>query len=495
MRPQSSPSWPTWPALTWRTALLCGPLLLVIFTAVDSFQNFRSHERRVAASNTIFGLLAEVNQIFADLEGAESAKRGYLLTGGSLYMSRYDGLVHNLERDFRAAASHAEALPEGQERLERLQTLCSAKVAEMNKTIARFQSDGLPAALAVMQEDSAGHHMDQIRDELAALIADATKLREAHRDESLAQAKRTNLIVASVCTLMLLLLALATFMIERDQQIQRRYLSRIRSLNQTLEEKVIDRTQALEETNRELEAFCYSVSHDLRAPLRSVDGFAKILARDYVGRPLDQRAKDLMARMSAATVRMGQLIDDLLNLSRIARGGIQPTEFNLSAVAESVVEALRAQEPARQMEVSIEPELHIRGDPRLLQVALENLFGNAWKFTRQQAPARIAFGREAPDGPFFVRDNGVGFDMAYSKQLFVPFQRLHRDSEFEGTGIGLATVERVIHSHGGRIWAESQPGLGATFHFTLETERRSTFDESRVDFTGGGQSGRRVAHA
>jgi light-regulated signal transduction histidine kinase (bacteriophytochrome) len=228
-----------------------------------------------------------------------------------------------------------------------------------------------------------------------------------------------------------------------------------------------------------------------------VDGFAKILARDYTGKQLDARADDLMLRMSTSTIRMGQLIDDLLNLSRIARGEIEPSSVDLSEIAAEVARELASQNPGRQVEVAIAPDARVLGDARLLRLAIENLFGNAWKFTRDQEHPRLEFGQSpSPDeAGFFVRDNGVGFDMAHSAQLFVPFQRLHSDAEFEGTGIGLGTVQRVIHSHGGRIWAESTPGAGATFYFTIATQRRPVFDQSTAHLNGGGQSRRRVAHA
>jgi light-regulated signal transduction histidine kinase (bacteriophytochrome) len=162
-----------------------------------------------------------------------------------------------------------------------------------------------------------------------------------------------------------------------------------------------------------------------------------------------------------------------------------------------VAHEIAAQNPGRQVDVSVTPGLSVHGDARLIRVALENLFGNAWKFTRHQTQPRLSLGQSetAEGNAFFVRDNGVGFDMAHSAQLFVPFQRLHRDSEFEGTGIGLATVQRVIQCHGGRIWAESAPGAGATFFFTIPTERRTVLDQSEADLDGGGQRGRRTAHA
>jgi light-regulated signal transduction histidine kinase (bacteriophytochrome) len=338
--------------------------------------------------------------------------------------------------------------------------------------------------------------MAQIRTEINEFVREAYTESQARRDESTAATTRTTAIVTVGASILFLLLAVTTFLIERDQQRQRVDAFQIQELNQSLEARVLERTQALEVANRELEAFCYSVSHDLRAPLRSVEGFAAILTRDYVDRPLDAKANDLMRRMSASTIRMGQLIDDLLNLSRIARGTIEPSIVDLSALAATVTQDLGSQNPGRPLEVSIEPKLLVQGDLRLLRVALENLFGNAWKFTRNKAQARIEFGRlQGPEGTaFFVRDNGVGFDMAHAQQLFVPFQRLHSDSDFEGTGIGLATVQRVIHSHMGRIWAESNPGSGATFYFTIQTEQRGELDRKETDLNGGGQSGRRITH-
>jgi len=493
------PRRPRW--LTWRTALLCAPLLLVIWIGAASSRNLKSFKLRLAGSDRIFKAISSSTELFSQLQDAESGKRGYLLTGQESFLAPYHTAVAGIDQSFRDLFESAQEIPDGAQRLRRLKKLSEAKIAEMQKAIDLFRTTGLPAALEVVEDDAAQHHMAQIRAELGAFIDAAYQARAVKRDNSLIATSRTNLIVTWGAVGLFLLLAFATILIERDQQKQRLDGLRIQELNETLENRVLDRTRALEEANRELESFCYSVSHDLRAPLRSVEGFAKILARDYTGKQLDARADDLMRRMSTSTIRMGQLIDDLLNLSRIARGGIEPSMVDLSELASTVVQELAVQHPGRQVEVSIAPEVHVRGDPRLLRVALENLFGNAWKFTRDQAHPRLEFGQLASldhvgeMAAFFVRDNGAGFDMAHSAQLFVPFQRLHSDSEFEGTGIGLATVARVIQCHGGRIWAESSPGLGATFYFTIATERRSGFDQNKADFNGGGQSGRRVAHA
>ena len=233
------------------------------------------------------------------------------------------------------------------------------------------------------------------------------------------------------------------------------------------------REAALSELNRELEAFSYSVSHDLRAPLRGVTGFSQALLEEHAEQ-LDESGRHYLARIQSAAERMGELIDDLLELSRLSRKPVNPTRVDLSELAREVMQRLKEREPERTVEVSIADGLVVRGDERLLRIALENLFENAWKFTRHQPQARITFvsASSEHDVVYVVRDNGAGFDMTYANKLFVPFQRLHHLSEFEGTGIGLVTVQRIIHRHGGRIWAEGEEGKGATFYFTLGTARQ-----------------------
>ncbi|TAJ15050.1 MAG: response regulator [Planctomycetota bacterium] len=227
----------------------------------------------------------------------------------------------------------------------------------------------------------------------------------------------------------------------------------------------------LENANRELEAFGYSVSHDLRAPLRAIDGFSRILLSDHAAQ-LDAAGRGHLERVRGATQRMGQLIDDLLSLSRITRLPMQREPVNVAAVAREVAEALRERHAERRVEFATPAELPVRADPRLLRILLENLVGNAWKFTSKTAAASIEVGgtRWHDADAFFVRDNGAGFDMEHAKRLFAPFQRLHSDRQFEGTGIGLATVQRIVQRHGGLVWAEAAPERGATFFFTLGTD-------------------------
>ena len=260
--------------------------------------------------------------------------------------------------------------------------------------------------------------------------------------------------------------------VTRDLTERKHAEEELRRAAAELEQRVIERTAQLEAANKELEAFGYSVSHDLRAPLRALDGFSKRVMTSAAAR-LDASELDQLQRVRAAAQRMSQLIDDMLNLSRITRSPMSPQSVDISALAHSIVDELRAADPSREVELIVAANLRALADPRQLRIALANLLGNAWKFTRKQAKARIEVGSSREDGKlvYFVRDNGVGFDLAYADKLFFPFQRMHSSREFEGTGIGLATVQRIVRRHGGSIWVDSAPGRGATFYFTVEIER------------------------
>jgi len=256
----------------------------------------------------------------------------------------------------------------------------------------------------------------------------------------------------------------------------------LRESKEGLEQRVAERTHELQERNEalrrnaaqllaantELDAFAYSVSHDLRAPLRSIDGFSHVLLEDYAAQ-LDEAGRDSLQRVRAASQRMATLIDDLLKLARVTRSEMRTENVDLSGMAQDIAADLQRGAPDRPVEFAIAPGLGARGDPRLLRVALENLLRNGWKYTGRQPRPRVEFGSVDVNGEraFLVRDNGAGFDMKYADKLFGVFQRLHSAAEFEGTGVGLATVRRIITRHGGRIWAEGAVDRGATFYFTL----------------------------
>jgi signal transduction histidine kinase len=275
----------------------------------------------------------------------------------------------------------------------------------------------------------------------------------------------------------LLVRKLNAILTDFDDTLQQRYMAEeellrnektIKKLNQRLEERVRTRTSELEVANKEMEAFTYSVSHDLRAPLRTIGGFSQILQEEYVDQ-LDDQAKHYLDRVLLGAQKMEGLINDLLKLSRSTRGDMHRQDINLSILASEITQELSAEHKERNVTITIQPDVMVYADKRFMRVVLENLLSNAWKYSQNIENARIEIGQlhRQNEDVFFVRDNGAGFDMNYADKLFAPFQRLHSAKEFEGTGVGLATVQRIIFRHGGEVWAEAEINKGATFYFTL----------------------------
>ena len=256
--------------------------------------------------------------------------------------------------------------------------------------------------------------------------------------------------------------------LERADRLRQHAEEQTRQLNVDLEQRVFQRTAELEAANKDLDAFAHSVSHDLRAPVRAISGFASFLAGDYAS-ALDERGRGYVRRIVESTAHMHALIDDLLQFARAARAELRRQPVDLSTLAQEVAHELQQAEPLRQVNFTCTAGLPASGDVRLLRVALVNLLGNAWKYTGKVVEPQVELGRTGTNGEssFFVRDNGAGFDMQYAGRLFGAFQRLHSSLEFEGTGVGLATVQRIIHRHGGEIWADAKVNQGATFYFTL----------------------------
>jgi len=321
------------------------------------------------------------------------------------------------------------------------------------------QVQGLPYLDAVSGGD---------RDRVSALLAKAYA-GEASRFEFMASGSGQQVFQSCFIPLRNAEGAVAKLMgITEDITERKQAEMRIRQINADLEHRVEQRTGELEVANHELESFAYSVSHDLRAPLRAIDGFSRLIEGEYVAQ-LDERGQDYFRRIRGGANRMAALIDDLLKLSRISRQKMDRERVDLSQLVREAAENLLGAEPERRVEWVIAPQIAVSGDRGLLRVALENLIGNAWKYSSKREVARIEFGVRESNGKatYFVRDNGAGFDMAYADKLFKAFHRLHSPGEFPGTGIGLATVKRIIHRHSGEIWAEGKVGEGTTFSFTL----------------------------
>jgi signal transduction histidine kinase len=456
-------------------AILLPVVLLVLLVALlwwevdDQLGNQESARRSQVTLNQV----ERVRQLLID---RETGVRGYLLTGDPVFLEPYQSAGQQLPQalaDLEASLSRED--PRVRTLLARLLERRADWEGVASEELSRFHQQG--DWLSIVRSGAGKSRMDLLRATLDAIASEETQ-RASRRDEVAERSARTVLIAGLVWAL-LVGAVLAWFSRRQLLTLAGDYeasLSKVvaqadalRASEARLEARVAQRTLELTTTNEELESFSYSVSHDLRAPLRAIDGFSQALREDE-GERLSPTGIQLLDRLQAAATRMGQLIDDLLRLSRVTRAELNFESVDLSALAEAVVAELRQREPGREVTVCLQPGLTVRGDARLLRVLLENLLDNAWKFTSKRSGARIEFFTETVNGVthYAVRDNGVGFDMAHAGKLFSPFQRMHKASEFPGTGIGLATVQRIVHRHGGHLLAEATLGSGATFRFTLQ---------------------------
>ncbi|MDQ6704977.1 MAG: CHASE3 domain-containing protein [Acidobacteriota bacterium] len=461
--------------ITGGSLLLGLALVLLVVIAAFAYRDLAAFREARERSIETRRVLDANENLLSSVKDAETGERGYLLTGERAYLQPYRDAIERVHGSLADLARSTANRSAARVRSRELAVVTLDKLDELRQTIQLHDRHGFVAALALVTTDRGLRDMERIRvlcDEIRSM---ESSVLTRTSDVLEASAARSRYVIGFGSFALFLLVTCAAIAIDRDITQQAKLAAdlsaseqRYRALAEELEIRVQKRTSELESANKELETFSYSVSHDLRAPLRTIDGFSLALIEDYAGR-LDDQGTDMLARVRSATQRMGALIDDMLKLARVSRTELRREKVSLSGIAESVLADLKRTQPERDVTTSIAENVVVTGDGALLRVAMENLLLNAWKFTSRRARAELAFGVHRGDGGrvYFIKDNGEGFDMAYAGRLFAPFQRLHDQREFEGTGVGLATVQRIIHRHGGRIWADAAVDQGATFRFTL----------------------------
>jgi signal transduction histidine kinase len=462
--------------LSFRGNVLFGvSLVILILLALVSRRDQAEYRAAQQELENVRSTLQANSALLSKVTDAETGQRGYLLTGKQAYLKPYLDAVRHLDAGIVRLRNLAANQPYLRGAVAELIPLVHEKMEELKLSILVRGQRGAGPALELVNTDKGHEVMNRLR-AVSEEIETAGQTRSGEiYSELTARAAMSRKEIAIGCVALFLLVATGALQIARDMARQRRLVlelaaseERYRKLASELEARVRQRTKELEDSNRELESFSYSVSHDLRAPLRAISGFSHMLD-ERAGPHLDPEEHELLGRMMNAARRMSELIDDLLKLSRTGRAPLDRMELSLTGLVQTIVLDLRQSHPEHPVQTVIAENVRVSADPRLLRTALENLLENAWKFTRRTPDPRVEFGVQANgDVPvYYVRDNGAGFNMEHAANLFAPFQRLHSAREFEGTGIGLATVQRIIQRHGGRVWAEAKPDQGATFYFTL----------------------------
>ena len=464
-------------------ALLTFAIVVVALNTVLALGSLRRVDSNEAMVEHTWRVINQVEQIMSSSKDAETGSRGFLITNDESYLDPYNQALTALPAQLDSFQSLTADNPAQQQRIIEIRAVLEERLSLLKQGIDLRRAGSTDDMHALVVSGTGKAQMDHLRQLANDAEAEERSLLAIRNKEVVSSAKRARqtLLLATGLDLILIILMFRYFSRERRMRFEAlataealatsraqivENAEEIRQLNVTLEERVRQRTTELENTNRELEAFSYSVSHDLRAPLRTIDGFSLALEEDYTD-AVDEVGRDYIKRVRAGVQRMGGLIDALLQLSRVTRAEIAPEPIDLSALAENVAANVKEENPDRNLDITIEPGLRVEADPKLLRVALENLFGNAAKFTGKVSNPVIQFGWDKEQQAYFIRDNGAGFDMHYSNKLFGAFNRLHGDKDFKGSGIGLATVARVIGRHHGRIWANGEVDHGATFFFTV----------------------------
>jgi signal transduction histidine kinase len=442
--------------------LAIGVMVLITFANLAHFRRFQKSTRDVIhTQNTLRGLA----NLHSAIQDAETGQRGFLLTGNPTYLRPFQQGRIECDRFFDYVQRLTINDLTQQAALGRLKILFREKFNELELTIHLKSHQEDSKVQAILHSNIGRDLMEEVRGEINAMEAREEMDFKQNQEVLAAQTNQRIWMLLIGTTISVGLLLWMLYLLKQEIAVRRQSQNALESSKQQLQNQATE----LIASNQELEAFCYSVSHDLRAPLRGIGGFSQLVSEKYRD-VLGEEGRGYLDRVHKGIHRMSQLIDDLLNLSRITRVAMTVKPVDLASLSREVVQDFRDPTKAeRTVEWIIPPSLQTLGDPQLLRTVLENLIGNALKFTAKRDNVRIEVGQEThPDGPvYFIRDNGAGFDMAYQDKLFHAFQRLHTTAEFPGTGIGLATVQRIVKRHNGRIWAESKIDEGATFFFTL----------------------------
>jgi signal transduction histidine kinase len=447
-------------------------LMILLSIGVFSFRStLRDEEDREWVTHTHL-VVESLEEILIDIIQAEDGQRGYILTGEAKYLRPYEGGVKRVHQDIEKFRDLTSDNPRQQEAVQGLAARIAARLAGLTERLEIGRRSGLGAASqAVATANNGEELMDEIRERISEMRLTEERLLNVRLAGAAASSRRMRTIIVLGNAVAIFILLVAGFVIRRETVRRNLAEQDLKHTNERLERQTLE----LSETNNELESFSYSVAHDLRAPLRQIAGYSNVMVRDHSAH-LDSEERRHLEKIEDGARKMGRLVDDLLSLSKVGRQELALQETPLDPMLRQVVEDLAPEYSGRQVDWQVGELFSAECDPALMKQVFVNLLSNAVKYTRKKERAVIQVGlrRENDQRVIFVRDNGAGFDMEYAGKLFGVFQRLHKARDFEGTGVGLAIVQRIVRKHGGRIWAEAKLDEGATFFFTIGSSESKT---------------------